>query len=73
MKPLVHIYLLRPLPLFSLLQEPSTITKVTEENVEINTKEDINDMDLHYFTTDTPSAPNTLLIGKEFEEEWDTV
>ena len=44
MKPLVHVYLLRPLPLFSLLDEPFTITKVTEGNVEINTKEDINDM-----------------------------
>ena len=49
------------------------ITKVTEENFEIDTKEDINNMDLCDFTKDASPTPTTPLIGKEFKKEWEIV
>ena len=69
LKPLVHINISRPLPLFLFLQEPSTITK---EISEVNTNEDIDDMDLCDFIHDTSPTPAPL-IEKEFEKEWETV
>ena len=43
----------QPVSLFSLFQEPSTITKVIEEIIKLNANEDIEDMDICYFTQDT--------------------
>ena len=40
----------QPLPLFSIFQEPSTITEVIEEIFEVNINEDIEDMDLFDLT-----------------------
>ena len=69
----VHINLSQPLHLFSLLQEPSTITKTTEENFEFDTKEDFNDMEICEFTKDTSPTPPTPLIWKEFEKTFGAV
>ena len=43
----------QPVLLFSLFQEPSTITKVIEEIFEVNANEDIKDMYICGFTEDT--------------------
>ena len=43
----------QPVLLFSLFQEPSTITKVIEEIFEVNANEDIKDMYICDFTEDT--------------------
>ena len=67
--PLVHINISRSLSLFLFLQETSTITK---EISEVNTNEDIDDMDLCDFIHDT-SPTQAPLIEKEFEKEWETV
>ena len=65
LEPLVYIKLSRPLPLFSLLQEPSTITEVIEEIFEVNTNKDIDDIDLCDFTQDTsPILTTPLLYGR---------
>ena len=45
------------LPLFSLFQEPSTITKVMEGFFGVKANKDIEDMDLCDFTQDTSSTP----------------
>ena len=70
---LVHINLSQPPPLFSFLQEPFAIPKVTEDNFQFDTKDDINRMDLCNFSNDTSSTPATPLIGKEFEKKWGTI
>ena len=45
LKPLEHINLSPPLPLFLLFQKPSTITKIIKEVFEVNANEDTEDMD----------------------------
>ena len=50
----------QPLPLFSLFQEPSTITKVMEEFYGVKANKDIEDMGLCDFTQDTSSTPASL-------------
>ena len=57
LKPLEHINISQLLPLFSLFQEPSTITKAIDEIFEVNADEDIEDMDLCDFTQDTSPTP----------------
>ena len=78
LKSLVHIHISRHLPPFLLLQEPSTTSKITVENsevnaLEVNTNDDIGDMDLYHFTHDTSNTPAPPLIEREFEKEWETV
>ena len=52
--------LVQPLPaLFLIFQEPSTITEVMEEIFEVNSKGNIEDMDLSGFTKDTSLTPAT--------------
>ena len=69
LKPLVHINISQPLPLFLLLQEPSMITKLIEEIFEVNTNEDIDDMDLCDFIKDNhqllqpPSKPTSHTLS----------
>ena len=46
--------------LFSLFQEPCTITKVIEEIFEVNANEDIKDMSICGFTEDTWPTPAPL-------------
>ena len=70
---LVHINLSQPPPSFSFLQEPFTIPKLTEDNFQFDTKDDINRMDLCNFSNDTSSTPATPLIRKEFEKKWGTI
>ena len=65
-------------PLFLLLQEPSTATKIIAENskvyaLEINTNGDISDMELCCFTHIIAATPATTLIEKELEKELETV
>ena len=55
--PLKHmeqrINISQPVSLFSLFQEPSTITKAIKEIFKVNAKEDVKDMDICYSTQDT--------------------
>ena len=48
-----RINISQPISLFSLFQKPSTITKVIIEIFEVNANEDIEDIDICYFTQDT--------------------
>ena len=72
-----HPHIMTP-SLFLLLQVPFTTAKVTVENskvnaVEVNTNNDISDMDLWHFTHDTSSTRAPPFIEKEFEKEWRTI
>ena len=65
-------------PLFLLLQEPSNATKITAENskvyvLEVNTNNDISDMDLCRFMHITSTTLAPTLIVKELEKELETV
>ena len=58
LKPLEQrINISQPVPLFSLFQEPSTLTKIIEEIFDVNANEDIEDMDICDFTQDTSLTP----------------
>ena len=64
-----HSHVKTTLPLFLLLQKPSTAAKITAENskvyfLEINTNNDISDMDLCRFTHDTPTTPEQPSLRK---------
>ena len=67
LKPLWHINILQPLPLFSQFQESSAITKAIEEIFEINANanKDINNMDLSDFTQDTSPTPASPSLSKK--------
>ena len=54
LKPLEQrINISQPVPLFSLFQEPSAITRIMEETFEVNANEDIKGMDICDFTHNT--------------------
>ena len=53
LKPVEHINISQPLPLFSLFQEPFAIMKVVEEIFKVNGNKDVKDMALCDFTQDT--------------------
>ena len=55
-----------PTAIPSLFQEPSTITKILDEIFKVNANEDIEDMDLCYFTQDTSSTPAPTLFVYSF-------
>ena len=52
-----RINISKPVSLFSLFQEPSTMTKIIEEISEVDANEVIEDMDIYYFTQDTSITP----------------
>ena len=61
LKPLAQrINISQPVPLFSLFQEPSTLTKIIEEIFNVNANEDIEDMDICDFTQDTSPTPASI-------------
>ena len=73
-----HSHIITTSPLFLLLWKPSTAAKITEENskvcaLEINTNDDISDIDLFCFTHITSTTLAPTLIGKELEKELETV
>ena len=73
-----HSHITTTSPIFLLLQEPSTVAKVTAETFEVNALEvningDISDMDLFRFTHETLTIPAPTLIAKELEKELEIV
>ena len=72
-----HIMTTSPL-FFLILQKSSTAVKTAAENskvyaLEVNTNDDISDMELCHFTHITPTTPAPTLTEKEREKELEAV
>ena len=65
---LVHINLSQPPPSFSFLQEPFTIPKLTEDNFQFDTKDDINRMDLCNSPMTHHQLRQPLSLGKNLRK-----